>query len=157
MKMTLNLTYEDGMKVFEAMKDVAIKNGWNTGELDGIIEEYSSALDAALTVMGIEVRIASEPKVENENKYCDSAADTCFCNSDDEDKDSDAEVDDFGVPMDYWSEFDEDNGEDENTEDEDSCPYYLTAKGEFVVRYINAGHTLEEASKIADILFGEGE
>ena len=79
MKMTLNLTYEDGMKVFEAMKDVAIKNGWNTGELDGIIEEYSSALDAALTVMGIEVRIASEPKVENENKYCDSAADTCFC------------------------------------------------------------------------------
>jgi hypothetical protein len=154
MKMTLNLTFEDGMKVVEAMKKVAIENGWDAEELDecSIIEEYSSVIDAVLAAMGIEVSIDGEPKVEDENKYCDSAADCYFCNSDDEeDNDRKEEVDAFGLPMDYWSEFDEDNGED------DSCRYSLTAKGEFVVRYMEAGHTFEEACKVADLLFGEGE
>ena len=141
------------MKVVEAMKNVAIKNGWDAEELDecGIIEEYSQVIDAALAAMGIEVSIDSTPKNEDENKYCDSAADCYFCNSDDE------EVDDFGLPTDYWSEFDEDNDEDENTEHDDSCRYSLTAKGKFVLQYMNAGYPFEEACKVADILFGKGE
>ena len=133
MEMTLNLTFEDGMKVVEAMKNVAIENGWNTEELDGIIEEYSRALDAALTAMGIEVRIAGEPEAEDEDKYCDSAADDYFCNSDDEDEDSEEE------------------------DDDDNTTYSLTAKGEFALRYKQCGHSFEEACRIADILFGEGE
>lgn len=136
MKMNLNLTFEEGMKVVEAMKKVALENGWKAEGLDGIIEEYSGALDAALTAMGIEVRIAGEPEAEDENKYCDSAADDYFCSSD-EDEDNDEE--------------------DDEEEDDDNTVYSLTAKGEFVLRYMQYGHTLEEASKIADILFGEGE
>ena len=160
MKLALNLTFEDGLKVVEAMKNVAIESGWDAEELDecGVIEEYSRVIDAALTAMGIEVSIAGKPEVEDENKYCDSAADCYFCNSDDEeDDDQKEEVDAFGLPMDYWSEFDEDNDADENTEHDDSCRYSLTAKGEFVVRYMEAGHTFEEACKVADILFGKGE
>jgi len=95
-----------------------------------------------------------EERTDDEDKYCDSAADDCFCNSNEEEQDSKEEVDDFDVPTDYWSEFDEDNGKED---DDDSTVYYLTAKGEFVLRYMQYGHSLEEASKIADILFGEGE
>ena len=151
MKTTLNLTYEDGLKVVEAMKDVATKYDWTDEEIVklDIIEQYTSAVDAALAAMGISISIAGEPEVDNENKYCDAAADCYFCNSEDEDE----EVDDFGVPMDYWSEFDEDNDEDED----DTCQYSLTPKGEFVLRYIEAGHTFEEAYEIADLLFGKGE
>ena len=144
MEIKLNLTFEDGMKVVEAMKKAAIETGWVAEELDenGVIEEYCRALDAALTAMGIEVCIAGEPEVEDENEYYDSAE----------------EVDDFGVPTDYWSEFDEDNGEEDDEEDDDdTTTYSLTAKGEFVLRYMQYGHSFEEASKIADMLFGEGE
>ena len=75
-----------------------------------------------------------EEEEEDEHKYCDSAADCCFCNSDDEDED-----------------------EDEEEEDDDDAVYSLTAKGEFVLRYMEAGHTFEEACEIANILFGKGE
>jgi hypothetical protein len=130
MEMTLNLTFEDGLKVVEAMKNVAIDSGWDAEELSecGVIEEYSRVLDAALAAMGINVSIDGEPEVEDENKYCDSAADCYFCNSDDEADD-----------------------------DDDNIVYSLTAKGEFVLRYMEAGHTFDEACKVADILFGEGE
>lgn len=157
MKLALNLTFEDGLNVVEAMKNVAIENGWDAEELDecGVIEEYCRVVDAAMAAMGISVNIAHEPepeveaKDEDENKYCDSAADCHFCNSEEE-------VDEFGVPMDYWSEFDEDN--DENEEDnDDNTIYHLTAKGEFALRYMEAGHTFEEACAIADLLFGKGE
>lgn len=156
MEMKLNLTFEEGMKIVEAMKKVALEHGWDAKELGecGVIEEYSHVIDAALTAMGVEVRIAGEPEAKDEDKYCDSAADDYFCNSDDEDEDSEEEVDDFGLPADYWSEFDEDNGEED---DDDTTAYSLTAKGEFVLRYMQYGHSFEEACGIADILFGEGE
>lgn len=131
MKLTLNLTFEDGMKVVEAMKNVAIENGWDAEELDecGVIKEYSRVVDAALTAMGIEVSIDGTPSEEE-----------------DEDEEEDFDEDDF-----------DDEDEDEEEDDDDNTVYSLTAKGEFVLRYMNAGHTFEEACKIADLLFGAGE
>lgn len=125
MKMNLDMTFEEGKKVIEALHECAIKNGWNEDELDasGVMEEYTSAVDAALTAMGISVNIDNE--------------------SDAEPEDNDEE----------WTE-DEEGG---YFNSDDSCSYSLTPRGEFVVRYMELGHPLEEALKIANILFGEGE
>ena len=118
MKLALNLTFEDGMKVVEAIKETAIEN-----------DSYSRVVDAALAAIGISVSIAGEPEVE------------------DYDDDFDDEE---------WDE-DEENGYFNSDYDDDTTTYSLTAKGEFVVRYMNAGYTFEDACEIADILFGEGE
>lgn len=126
MKLALNLTFEDGLKVVEAMKNVAIENGWDAEELDecGVIEEYSRVIDAALTAMGIEVSIDGTPSEE--------------------------EGEDF-----YEDVFDD---EDEEEDDDDNTVYSLTPKGEFVLQYMNVGHTtFEEACRVADLLFEEGE
>ena len=133
MEMTLNLTFEDGMKVVEAMKNVAIENGWDAEELYecGVIEEYSRVVDAALSAMGINIRIDANPSCE------------------DEDEDSDEEDFDF--------DFDFDDEEDEDEDENDSTTYSLTVKGEFVLRYMEAGNSFEEACEIADLLFGNGE
>ena len=150
MKMNLDMSFEEGMKVVSALRECAIKNGWDEDELDesGVMEEYTAAVDAALTAMGISISIASEPEVEDddENKYCDSATDCSFCNSDDEEWDEDEED----------GYFDSDDDDDEE-DDGDTTAYFLTAKGEFVVRYMEAGHSFKEACAIADLLFGEGE
>ena len=125
MEMTLNLTFEDGRKIVEAMKNVAIENGWDAEELDecGIIEEYSCVVDAALTAMGINIRIDANPSCEDE--------------------DEDFDEDDFNL--------------DDEEDDDDNVTYSLTVKGEFVLRYMEAGYPFEEACEVADILFGEGE
>lgn len=135
MKTTLNLTFEDGLKVVEAMKNVAIENGWDAEELNecGVIEEYSRVVDAALTAMGINVCIDPNPSYEDE----------------DEDEDFDEEDFDF--------DFDDEEDEDEEEDDDDNAIYSLTAKGEFIMRYMNTGRTFKEACEIADILFGKGE
>lgn len=134
MKTTLNLTYEDGLKVVEAMKDIATKYDWTDEEIVklDIIEQYTSAVDAALAAMGISVSIAGEPEIE-------------------------VEEDDFDDEE--WDEDEEDGyfNSDEEEEDDDTTTYSLTAKGEFVLRYIEAGHTVKEAYEIADLLFGKGE
>ena len=136
--MTLNLTFEDGMKVVEAMKNVAIENGWDTEELDecGVIEEYSRVIDAALTAMGINISIDANPSCEDE----------------DEDEDEDFDEEDFDFDFD-----DDDDDEDEEENDDDNVVYSLTVKGEFVLRCMEEGYTFEEACEIADILFDEGE
>ena len=150
MKMNLDMSFEEGMNVVNALRECAINNGWDEDELDecGVMEEYTSAVDAALTAMGISVNIAGEPEVEDddENKYCDSAADCSFCNSDDEDWDEDEEDG-------YFNSDDDDEGEDE----EDTRLYTLTPKGEFVVRALEAGIDFENACAIANILFRENE
>lgn len=133
MEMTLNLTFEDGLKVVEAMKDVAIENGWDAEELDecGVLEEYSRVIDAALTAMGINISIDANPSCE------------------DEDEDEDFDEEDF--------DFDDDEDEDEEEDDDDNVVYSLTVKGEFVLRCMEEGYTFEEACEIADLLFGDGE
>lgn len=133
MEMTLNLTFEDGMKVVEAMKDVAIENGWDAEELDecGVLEEYSRVIDAALTAMGINISIDANPSCE------------------DEDEGEDFDEEDF--------DFDDGEDEDEEEDDDDNVVYSLTVKGEFVLRCMEEGYTFEEACEIADLLFGDGE
>lgn len=134
MKLTLNLTYEDGLKVIEAVKNVATEYGWDDEEMAewGLIKEYTSAVDAALAAMGISISIAGEPEIKvEENDF------------DDEEWDEDEE--------DGYFNFDEEENDDDTT------TYSLTAKGEFVLRYMEAGHTFEEAYKIATLLFGDGE
>ena len=157
MNMTLNLTYEDGMKVVEAMKKVAIEYGWAAEELDesGVIAEYSSVVDAALTAMGINVSIDANPSCEDEEVDIDFDDD----DDDDDDDDWDEDVDEFGVPADYWSPFDENdkNDEDEEENKDENVAYSLTVKGEFVLRCMKAGYTFEHACAIADVLFGDGE
>lgn len=132
MKAILNLTFEDGAKVVEAMRDVALQSGWELDELEdcGVLEEYSRVVDAALSAMGFEVCIDPTPSV------------------------NEAEEEDFDLEDDDFEDEDEED-EDEDAEYDDSCQYSLTAKGEFVLRYMEAGHTFEEASDIADLLFDE--
>ena len=133
MEMTLNLTFEDGLKVVEAMKNVAIENGWDAEELDecGVIEEYSRVIDAALTAMGIDITIDNNPSFEDEDY--------------DEDED-DFDFDDY-----------EDEDDEEEDDEDNSCQYSLTVKGEFVLRYMEAGYPFEEACEVADLLFGESD
>jgi len=134
MKMTLDMTFEDGKKVLDALRDCAIDNGWAEDGLEEskIMEEYTSAVDAALTAMGISVNISHEPD-EDENKYCDSAADCYFCNSEDEED------------------------EEEEEEEEDTCQYTLTPMGEFVARALDAGIAFEDAVNLAKIVFDNDE
>ena len=133
MEMTLNLTFEDGLKVVEAMKETAIENGWDAEELDecGVLEEYSHVIDAALTAMGINISIDANPSCEDE--------------------DEDVDEDDFDF------DFDTDEDEEEEEDDDDNVVYSLTVKGKFVLRCLEAGYTFEEACEIANVLFGDGE
>ena len=91
MEMTLNLTFEDGVKVVEAIKEVAIKNGWDTEELSesGVIEEYARVVDAALTAMGIHIRIDGNPSYEDEDEdFDEDDFDFDFDDEEDEDMES---------------------------------------------------------------------
>jgi hypothetical protein len=136
MKMNLDMSFEEGLNVMEALRKCAIKNGWDEDELDecGVLEEYASAVDAALAAMGIAACIdldsESELKVEDED-------------FDDEDWDEDEEDDYF-------------DSDDEDVE-EDDCPYTLTPKGEFIVHALEAGVSFENACELADILFDDNE
>lgn len=137
MKMNLDMSFEEGLNVVNALRECAIENGWDEDELDesGVIEEYTSAVDAALTAMGISVSIASEPEVEDDD-----------ADSDDEEWDEDEEGG-------YFNSDDEDEDEDE----EDECLYSLTPKGEFVLKALEAGIAFEDACNIANFLFDNGE
>lgn len=134
MKMNLDMSFEEGLNVVNALRECAIENGWDEDELDesGVIEEYTSAVDAALTAMGISVSIASEPEVE-----------------DDDDDDPDDEEWDEDEEGGYFNSDDED--------EEDDCLYSLTPKGEFVLKALEAGIAFEDACNIANFLFDNGE
>lgn len=95
MKMNLDMTFEDGMNVIEALRKCAIEHGWNEDELDecGVIEEYSSVVDAALTAMGISVSIDNKPEVEDDDDFdyeiWKEDEEDGYFNSDYEDEDDD--------------------------------------------------------------------
>jgi len=128
MKTTLNLTYEEGLKLVDAMKNVAIGCGWNVDELaeSGVMEEYAAVVEAAFTALDIHVVIDGEPE--------------------DEDDDEDFDLDDL--------DFDD----DDEDEDDSAPQYAVTPKGEFVVHFMeDSGCSFEEACEIADVLFGKGE
>lgn len=141
MKMNLDMSFEEGLKVVEALRECAINNGWEKDELDdsGIMDEYAAVVDAALIAMGITVNIDKEPKVEDEDEHCDAAADCYFCNSDEDEDDKE------------W-----DWGEDDDNE-EDDCMYSLTPKGEFVARALELGVSFEGACELASLLFDDNK
>lgn len=53
-------------------------------------------------------------------------------------------------------DFEEDNFEDDE-DDDDDYQHALTVKDDFILRYVDAGHPLEEAVTVANLLFGEDE
>lgn len=93
MKMNLDMSFEEGMNVVKSLRECAINNGWDEDELDecGVIEEYTSAVDAALSAMGISVSIDSEPTVDDEEQ--DEDEEEISFNSDYEDEEEDDEED----------------------------------------------------------------
>ena len=60
--MKLVLTAEEGTKMVTALRNLALKNGWDEDELEdsGVMEEYSAAVDAALNALGIELCVCEE-------------------------------------------------------------------------------------------------
>ena len=135
MEMTLNLTHEDGMKMVEAMKEVAIESGWEADELHdcGVLEEYSNVVDAVLSAIGIHLNIKGAPSDEHEDESFDE---------DDFDFDNDEE--------DYHDDGDDEDGDDTAVDS-------LSVKMELILNYMKVGCTFEEACEIADILFVERE
>lgn len=98
MKMNLDMSFEEGMNVVKSLRECAINNGWDEDELDecGVIEEYTSAVDAALSAMGISVSIDSEPTDDDEEQDEDEE-DVSFTSDDDEEEEED---DDDELPSD---------------------------------------------------------
>ena len=66
--MKITLTANEGRKVLDALVDVALSHGWNEDELEesGVIEEYTTAVDAAMKAMGLELEV--NPEVEDEDE-----------------------------------------------------------------------------------------
>lgn len=93
MKMNLDMSFEEGMNVVKSLRECAINNGWDEDELDecGVIEEYTSAVDAALSAMGISVSIDSEPTDDDEEQDEDEE-DISFTSDDDEEEEDDDEL-----------------------------------------------------------------
>lgn len=144
MKMNLSMSFEEGLKVIEALRKCAMDNGWDEDELEdsGVIEEYTAAADAALTALGISVNIAKTPEVED----------------DDEDKeDDDFDLDDLDDLDDEDDNEDEDEDDEDDDEEEDTCQYSLTPKGQFVLKALEAGIAFEDACNLADFLFDNNE
>ena len=129
--MKLNLSATEGRKILYALRDLALDNGWNEDELEesGVLAEYGAAIDAAMKAIGLTIDI----------------------NPDEEDDEEDFEEEDFE------DNFEEDFEEDEDEDEDDTAEYSLTVKGDFVLRYVEAGHSFGEAIVMADLLFGEGE
>lgn len=84
MKLNVKLTADELMDVVDAAVDAARERDYMILE-EELIEDMTYIVDAALSAMGIEIVPADEDDADEEEE----------------------EVDDFGVPTDYWSKFDE--------------------------------------------------
>ena len=140
MKMNLSMSFEEGLKVIEALRKCAMDNGWDEDELEdsGVIEEYTAAADAALTALGISVTIAKTPEVEND---------------DEDEEDDDFDLDD----LDDLDDYEDEDEEDEDDDDEDTCQDSLTPKDKLVACFMEAGIPFADAYIMASILQSEGE
>lgn len=90
--MKLTLTANEGRKVLDALVDVALAHGWDEDELEesGVLEEYSSAVDAAMEAMGLGVSIIPDEEEEEEEENDEEEYDSLW--GEDEDEDEDTEV-----------------------------------------------------------------
>lgn len=88
MKTTLNLTNEEGLKLVDALKNVAIGCGWNEDELadSGVMEEYAAVVEAAFNALGIQVLIAGESEDDDDDE--DFNLDDLDFDDDDDDDDT---------------------------------------------------------------------
>lgn len=88
MKTTLNLTNEEGLKLVDALKNVAIGCGWNEDELadSGVMEEYAAVVEAAFSALGIQVLIDGEPEDDDDEDF--DLDDLDFDDDDDDDDDT---------------------------------------------------------------------
>ena len=94
-------------------------------DIKGIEEFTRRTFRQYCEVEGItEVEEEEEKETEDENKYCDSAADCYFCNSDDE----------------------------KQNEDEEE-KYAITLKGQLVLGLMQTGMSLEEANARVNMFF----
>lgn len=143
MKMNLSMSFEEGLKVIEALRKCAMDNGWDEDELEdsGVIEEYTAVADAALTALGISVAIAKTPEAEAED-------------DDEDEEDDDFDLDDLDDLDDYE---DEDEEDEDDEDDEDTCQDSLTPKDKLVARFMEAGIPFADAYIMASILQSEGE
>lgn len=97
MKMNLDMSFEEGMNVVKSLRECAINNGWDEDELDecGVIEEYTFAVDAALSTMGISISIDSKPEDDDsDEEEWNEDEEGGYFNSDYEDEEEDEEDDD---------------------------------------------------------------
>lgn len=71
MKAILKVTNEEGKKMLEAMKKVALEFGWEEEDLAdcGILQEYGRAIDRALAVLGFEINIEGESSDDEDEEY----------------------------------------------------------------------------------------
>lgn len=85
MKTTLNLTTEEGLKLVDALKNVAIGCGWNVDELEesGVMEEYAAVVEAAFAALDIHVLIDGEPEDDDDEDF--DLSDLDFDDDDDDD------------------------------------------------------------------------
>ena len=90
--MKLTLTANEGRKVLDALVDVALAHGWDEDELEesGVLEEYSSAVDAAMEAMGLGVSIVPDDDDDDDEEEDEEEFDSLW--GEDEDEDEDTEV-----------------------------------------------------------------
>ena len=114
MKIMLNAT--EGRKVLDALVDVAVSNGWNEDELEesGVIEEYTTAVDAAMQAMGLELVINPDD-----------------CDDDDDDDDFEEDEEDYELTEDAYFNYDDDDDDEEEdyelTEDDKILAQFMFA------------------------------
>ena len=94
MKIDVKLTADELMDVVDAIMDEAIDRGYDPVDDEETLDDLLNIVDAAMTAMGIEIVEDTDAEDTAEEEYRNAFADS-------------EEVDAFGVPVDYESDFDE--------------------------------------------------
>ena len=131
------IKWETADNMMNIVAFVAMRTGIEQGEqvdLEAIKEFARDMFQEYCDMVGITE--VEDPEEENSEDF-------------DEDYFEDSEED---FDEDYF-----DSDDDDEEDDDDNVMYSLTVKGEFALRYMEAGHTFEEACEVADLLFGDGE
>ena len=71
MKAILKVTNEEGKKMLEELKNVALEFGWEEEDLANcsILQEYGRAIDRALAVLNFEIDIEEESSDDEDEEY----------------------------------------------------------------------------------------
>ena len=71
MKTILKVTNEEGKKMLEELKNVALEFGWEEEDFANcsILQEYGRAIDRAIAVLGFEINIEEESSDDEDEEY----------------------------------------------------------------------------------------